>query len=150
MDTITLPGRAGGSQIAVDLTAFSESIRHNLMLHGLQQKVADAAANAQKEGWAQDETRAKCMAALDALMRGEWSRRATGPRAIDEDSFILGRVLAKIRAKIKTAKASMPADDVLRAHAEKIIASPDHAAWIAALRAEYAAKNVSVDLDDLI
>ena len=83
------------------------------------------------------------------LSAGTWAKRGGGgPRARDEAGFVASKVLAKIKATIKAKKAAMPSDEVLAAHVEKVVASPAHAAWIAALRAEYAAKQASaIDLD---
>jgi hypothetical protein len=153
MHSITLPTAAGGGTHAVDTDALSETIREALMLHGLQQKVADCVSSAKSNGWTEEQSRAKCLSVIAALMAGSWAQRGGGgPRANDEESFVTARVLAKIKATIKAKKASMPDEAALTAHAAKVIASPKHAEWIASLRAEYAAKRAAkgaIDLDSL-
>lgn len=151
MTTITLPGRAGGAEIAVNLGDFPESIREALALHGLQQKVADAAANAQKLGWTEDQARAACMSVFDAIKAGQWTRRASGPRMGNEEAFVITRLIAQMKAKAK-AKNLTVTDDALRAKAEAAMTDERHAELIAAIRAEWAAKQAakSIDMDDLL
>jgi uncharacterized protein YdaT len=153
MDKITLPVAAGGKEIDVDMTAFAPHIQAALMLRGLRQKVADSCASAKAKGWTEAQAKEACDKVIAGLMAGTWAKRATGPRATSEEAFVIGRIVAKIKAHAKAKNARLPAEDALRAHAEKVMAAPAHAAWIEALRAEYRAKKASapsIDLDDLL
>lgn len=151
MDKITLPGAAGGAEIDVDMGAFPAHIREALALHGLQQKVADAASAAKSKEWTETQAREACEAVIASLLAGTWAKRASGPRARTEEAYVASKVLAKVKSAITAKKAEMPAAEVLEAHVAKIIASPAHAAWITALRAEYAAKkSADIDLGDLV
>lgn len=150
MDTITLPGAAGGATVNVSWDDFPEHIRAALMLHGLQQKVADAASGAKAKEWTETQAREACEAVIASLKAGTWSSRVAGPRARNEDDYIAQKVRAKILATVKAKNASVPEESILAAHVAKVIASPASAAWITALRAEYAAKKATIDLGDLI
>lgn len=149
MASITLPGAAGGAEISVDISAFPESIREALMLHGLQQKVADSVANAKKEGWTEAECRDRCNAVLESLKAGTWGRKASGPRARDEDSYIRAGLARKIKATAKAKNASEPSGEALERLVAAVMASdkPNHVTLVAALRAEWNAKRATTDFD---
>ncbi len=59
---------------AIDLAAIPASIVLDLALHGLKQKVADAASGATTE----QEALGAMGKAVDAILAGEWSSRGTG------------------------------------------------------------------------
>lgn len=139
--------RAKGGAIVFDgmLSEFPADIIAQAAAYAIHKKAQDASGGEGLEGASAMEA---AKAAIEALKAGTWAKRGGGgPRARDEESFVLSRVVAKIKATIKTKKASMPDDAVLAAHAAKVVASPQHAAWIAALKAEYAAKQAGSDLD---
>jgi hypothetical protein len=74
--------RAGHS-IQADVSRLSEDIKARLMVHGLIQKVGDAAAPASKAGPAAGMTPeawagAQMMKVLDALYAGDWGRERSG------------------------------------------------------------------------
>lgn len=151
MDKITLPTAAGGAEVAIDMATFPDHIREALALHGLQQKIADSCASAKAKGWTEAQAKEACDKVMTSLLAGTWASRATGPRATSEEAFVIGRIVAKIKANAKAKNASLPDDATLRQHAVKIMGSDKHAAWVNALKAEYAAKKSAVvDIDDLI
>lgn len=79
---------------AIDLSAIPASIVLDLALHGLKQKVADAASGATTK----DEADAAMLKAMDAILAGEWSSRGSGTDGT--------RTLALVRL----FKAAMPKD----------------------------------------
>jgi hypothetical protein len=76
-----------------------EGMERKLALHGLTQKVADAASGAKTE----DEAIAAMQKAVDSLTRGEWSSRVAGDGATEETlvarSIMRGLVKAKYGSK---------------------------------------------------
>jgi hypothetical protein len=62
------------AEVSVDLAKVPESIVLDLALHGLKQKVADAASGAKTK----DEAIGPMQKALDAILAGEWSSRGQG------------------------------------------------------------------------
>ena len=79
--TVTKGPRGGAwkASVAIDLTALSAEIVARLAVHGLQQKVADAASGAETL----DEANAAMQKAVDAILAGEWSSRGSG-EGVDE------------------------------------------------------------------
>lgn len=147
MDTITLPACAGGESILVDWESFPVHIQEALKLHGLQQKVADAVANAAAKGWDQTQSREACMAVIAALQAGTWARRGGGPRARDEEAFVIAALAAKIKAKARKAGEPIPDPITLRALAAAAVDKPSNAAIVTAARAEWRARHTEVDTD---
>ncbi len=76
---------ASGKSVKVDLTKLSADIVSKLVIHGLRQKVADAAAGAKKvaeESGADkgDTAKALMQKVVDSLEKGDWgSRQAASP-----------------------------------------------------------------------
>lgn len=72
---------AGAGSFTIDTSALSAEIRAAAMMHGLKQKVADAAAMSLNDDGL-PATPADKMAAMqdvaDALVAGDWSQRASG------------------------------------------------------------------------
>lgn len=62
------------AKVTVDLAAIPASIVMDLALHGLKQKVADAASGAKTQA----EAEGPMQKAVDAILAGEWSSRVTG------------------------------------------------------------------------
>lgn len=153
--SIHFPSAAGGHEVAIDLDSFSPEIKRQLMLHGLQQKVADSVANAKAKGWSQSECRSKCNEVIGSLMRGEWSSRAVGPRVSDEAGFIRREALRAIQAAAKAASREVSTDDLAKA-CEALLASeaPAHvkmrAAWAEAYAAECAKRDAKKGAADIL
>lgn len=86
----------------VDLAALPESIVRDLALHGLKQKIADAASGATNET---DASAAMDKAAL-AILAGEWSTRGEGS-AVDEftrEARKLVRTIYKAKVGAKSSE----------------------------------------------
>ena len=71
--TVYLPAHvdvnAGGAAVTIDITELSPELIGQLALHGLRQKVADAAAGAKKVSEAEGETRNKTDIAFDLMSK---------------------------------------------------------------------------------
>lgn len=74
--TVTKGPRDGAWKVerTIDLSALSTDIVAKLAVHGLQQKVADAAAGAKTQA----EAEAAMDKAIKAILAGEWSSRVAG------------------------------------------------------------------------
>lgn len=155
MTTINFPSAAGGAEVQIDFDSFSPEIKRQLMLHGLQQKVADSVANAKAKGWSPIECRSKCNDVIATLQRGEWSTRAVGPRVSDEAGFIRREAIRAIQAAAKAANREISVDDLAKA-AEALMASeaPAHAkmraAWAEAYAAEMAKRDAKKGAADIL
>ena len=84
--------KAGGATVTIDIGALSPGMIEQLVLHGLRQKVADAAAGAKKVSEADDETRDKTTIAFDLMSKvkvnlesGTWG--ATRGESADGDGL---------------------------------------------------------------
>lgn len=89
-----------GVKVTVDLKALSPEILTELALHGLTQKVSDAASNAkalaEEQGADIGEVTQELMGkAVDSLIAGEWSRRAGGG-GVDEETRIARMVTRRL------------------------------------------------------
>lgn len=96
-----------GVSVTVDLKALSPDILAECLLHGLTQKVADAASQAKSaaneasdneeatEAEVQTMTQAMMQKAVDALLDGEWSRRSGGG-GVDESTRIARLVTRRL------------------------------------------------------
>jgi hypothetical protein len=147
INDVKVIARAKGGEVIFEgmLSGFPADIIAQAAAYAIHKKAQDASGGKDLTG---AEAIAAGKSAVEAMLAGTWAKRGGGgPRARDEDSFVASRVLAKVKATIKAKKASMPTDAALAAHVAKIVAAPQHAAWISALRTEYAAKQVSVDID---
>lgn len=83
------------ASVTVDETKLSKDIRERLMLHGLHQKIADAASGATNEA----EAIAAMQKAADAILAGEWSSRGSG-EGVDEFTRIARQI---VRSAMKEA-----------------------------------------------
>lgn len=114
---------AGGAKVTVKVADLSHDIIAKLVLHGLRQKVADAAASAKKLSEADDETRDKATLAGDLMSKvvtnleaGNWGVERTGGATADPlDRFILD-VMRQIinlpaNAKAKATHDAMKTED---------------------------------------
>lgn len=83
----------------IALAGLSTEMVQELVMHGLRQKIADAASGAKTP----DEAKASMGKAIDALLAGEWSSRTAGDGASEETlvarSVMRGLVKAKYGAK---------------------------------------------------
>lgn len=138
MPMISFPTAAGGHDVEVNLADFA-SVMERLALHGLQQKVADAVANAKAKGWTQDECHEKCLAVMDNLRAGEWSGRSRGATF---DDMLTAAFKAAIRKKDKDCNGKALAD---RIAAAKV--NPANAGFIAAQRRVWDAMQTDATLD---
>lgn len=93
-----------GVECAVDVRALPDAIVMELALHGLTQKIADAASAAAKDLPAGDpkiaeNTSAMMDKARDALVAGEWSRRGTGG-GVSEETLVQRMIMRQtVKAK---------------------------------------------------
>jgi hypothetical protein len=87
------------ASVSVDVTALSADIVARLAIHGLHQKVADAAAGATNA----DEANAAMQKAVDAIVAGDWTSRTAGAgvdeRTRVERSVTMAAAKAKFGAK---------------------------------------------------
>ena len=79
----------------VDLAPLTSNIIERLALHGLHQKVADAASGATTE----DEANAAMAKAADTILRGDWTSRVAG-EGVDEETTVARAI---IRTALKTS-----------------------------------------------
>lgn len=103
--TITLEGmatftkgprdKAWQAAVTMDLGELSSDIVARLAMHGLQQKIADAASGAQTL----DEATAAMQKAADAVLAGEWSSRVAGGGVDEETTVARSIVKAAVKAK---------------------------------------------------
>ena len=83
----------------VDLAALATPIVQALVLHGLRQKIADAASGAKTPA----EASASMAKAVDALLAGEWSSRQAGG-GVDEATKVARQVTREVfKAKVGAA-----------------------------------------------
>lgn len=85
-----------------DVAKLSSDIVGKLAMHGLQQKIADAAAGAKSA----DEASAAMNKAIDALVAGAWSSRGTG-EGVDEETRVARSV---VRSAVKAKFGSKSPD----------------------------------------
>lgn len=78
------------AEVSVDVAKLSPEIVAELAMHGLHQKIADAASAAKSE----DEALASMQKAMDALLAGEWTRR-TGGGGVDERTRVARSIVRK-------------------------------------------------------
>jgi len=140
------------AEVAIDLAVIPTSIARDLLLHGLKQKVADAASGAQTEAEAQG----AMQKAVDAVLAGEWSSRGEGvsdrtkvERAVARD--VLRAKLDKAEWKAFTEESTMQQnkrlDDIYAKNAAKLSPVVDkRIADAAKERAERAALVDAVDI----
>lgn len=87
--------RSWSASVTCDVTALSADIVARLAIHGLHQKVADAAAGATNEA----EAAAAMQKAVDAIVAGEWTSRTAGD-GVDERTRVARSVtMAAAKAK---------------------------------------------------
>lgn len=143
---------ADGTSIDVRLGDLTDEIKHALMLHGLKQKVADAAAiprDTETGRSATDADKIKAMRAVaDRIIAGEWAARAGegggAPRSL------LQRALERLypqrtREEIAEFLAGMD-----KKQQSALRMSPKVAPIIAGLRDEAARGAKGVDADELL
>jgi hypothetical protein len=106
---------ARGKSVTVDTSKLTDDIIAKLVLHGLTQKVADAAASAKKVaeesgGDASDIGKGMMQAVVTALEAGQWGTRQPGAAVSDEV-----KVRRSVVRKLFTAKASDEAKAAFKA-----------------------------------
>lgn len=84
------------ASVEVDMDKLSKDIAARLAVHGLVQKVADAASASKTY----DEALASMQKAVDALMAGEWSSRVAGSGVDEFTSTARSMVKAIFKAKL--------------------------------------------------
>lgn len=95
-DTYTVTSR--GVEVPVAVGKLSADIIARLAMHGLQQKVADAASGAAKlEGDVAANTLTLMQGAVDGLMAGTWTQRTAGGGVSEETR--VGRSIARASLK---------------------------------------------------
>lgn len=100
--TVSKSPRAGdwNASVSIDLAAIPESLWEKLALHGLKQKIADAASGAKTKA----EAEASMAKACDALIAGDWSSRGEGTGASFET--IVARSVMRNAAKLQLGAKS--------------------------------------------
>lgn len=99
--------QAGGGEVTVNVENLTDEIIAKLVIHGLRQKVADAAASAKKLSEADDETRDKAVIASDLMEKvrknleaGEWgAERGAGATGDPLDKWRLQVVRRALKAE---------------------------------------------------
>jgi hypothetical protein len=87
--------KSWNASVTVDVTALSADIVARLVIHGLHQKIADAAAGATDEA----EAVAAMQKAIDAVIAGDWTSRVAGA-GVDEETRVRRSVtMAAAKAK---------------------------------------------------
>ena len=76
------------AEVTVDVAALSPDIVARLAVHGLHQKIADAASAAQTR----DEALASMQKAADAILAGDWTQR-TGGGGVDERTLVMRQIV---------------------------------------------------------
>lgn len=83
------------AEASIDVGKLSPEIVATLAMHGLHQKIADAAAGATNA----DEAQASMAKAIDALLAGTWSSRGSG-EGVDEETRVARSVVRQaVKAK---------------------------------------------------
>jgi len=110
---------ARGKSVTINLENLKDDIIGKLVLHGLTQKVADAAASAKKVaeesgGDASDIGKGMMQAVVDALEAGQWGTRVPGQAVTDE---------VKVRRSVVRKLFGMKASDEAKAAFKALDAS---------------------------
>jgi hypothetical protein len=92
--------KAWTASVTVDLAKLSPEIVARLAVHGLQQKIADAASGAATA----DEANAAMNKAVDAILAGEWTSRTAGEGVSEE--VAVGRMVVRKAVKAKFGSKS--------------------------------------------
>lgn len=142
---------ADGTSIDIKLADLTDEIKHALMLHGLKQKVADAAAiprDTETGKSASDEDKIAAMRAVAGrIVAGEWAARAGDGTAAPRG--LLHKALERLYPnKSREAIAEFVAGLDKKAQSA-LRMDPRVAPIIAGLRAE-ASKASAVDTDELL
>lgn len=83
--------KSWSASVTVDLAALSPDMVAKLAVHGLQQKIADAASGATTL----DEATADMQKAADAILAGTWTSRGTGS-GVDEETRVARIVVRRV------------------------------------------------------
>lgn len=87
--------KAWEASASCDVSKLDASIVAKLAMHGLQQKIADAAAGAKTA----DEADASMGKAIEALLAGDWSSRSAGDGVTEETRVARSVVRQAVKAK---------------------------------------------------
>lgn len=121
---------------AVDLAALPAALITDLLLHGLKQKIADAASGAKTEAEAQG----SMDKARDAIMAGEWSSRGSGesldPFTREARKLVRAAYKAKVGAKSATWAEFTGLDDATQAERLDAMFAKNETAMRPAVEAE--------------
>lgn len=88
-------------EVTCDVGKLSPEIIAELAMHGLHQKIADAASQAKNA----DEAEAAMQKAVDALLAGEWTRRGSGGGVTEEVAVARSVTRAMVKAKFGAKSA---------------------------------------------
>lgn len=130
-----------GVSVSVDISKLSPEIIAELAMHGLTQKVADAASQAKSVAEESGETieavtESMMQKAIDGLYAGEWSRR-TGGGGVDEFTRVARQLMRKaIKAKVGAKSPEWKAFDGLDAAEQNAKLDANIEANMAALKPE--------------
>lgn len=138
------------TSLLIDLLALTPEIKHQLMVHGLKQKVADAAAiprSTETGRAASDEEKIDAMRAVaNRLMMGQWNATREGGGAT-------GGLLLRALIELYPTKTREQLVDYLAGKTDKekaaLRTSPKIAPIIDRLKAE-AGRDTGVDADELL
>lgn len=144
MAQIKLPKAAGAAMVDVDWDTFPDHIKEALMLHGLQQKVADGASGDGKAGVPEAEVKAACMEIFTSLQAGTWAKKGGGPRATTWDAWIVKQAEADAKDLVKPGKSYAGKDP-----AKVAAALQKHEPWLAKKRKDWDAKQDKPDVAGL-
>jgi hypothetical protein len=118
----------------VDVASLTPDIVAKLAVHGLQQKIADAAAGATNEA----EATAAMQKAIDALVKGEWTSRTAGEGV--SETVLVARMITRsvVKAKygakspewaaftgLEPSAQNAKLDEIFAANAEKLQSAVD-------------------------
>ncbi len=129
------------------LSDFPTDIIAQAAAYAIHKKCQDASGG---DSVTEADAKAKAAAVIAGLKAGTWAKRGGGARAATEEAFIIGKLVAHLKAAAKAAKASPPDDNTAKATAAAIMRSdkPKAQALVAQFKAMWAAKGLGVD--DLI
>jgi hypothetical protein len=143
---VNMPGQPS---VDVGLATLTTDIVRQLTLHGLAQKLGDAAARmrnpdtGQPASWAEKHAMVRRVA--DALIAGDWTLR---PEKVAADALTPERVAAVARARdADPARIEAWLTTLTAEHRTKVFAHPSVVVALAAIRADRAAAGSDPDAD---
>lgn len=140
---------ANGEEVRIDADTLTTEVRHTAMMHGLKQKIGDAAAMSRNPETGASATLADKVAAMravsDRLQAGQWNaERGTGG-----EGGLLVRALMQLSPDKTRAEVEATIEKWTTAEQAAVRKNPKVAAIIAAIQAEKA-KASGIDSDALL